>query len=174
MNSKYLLVLLFAILSGPVGAAPSTAAIYSCLVAYAVGPSVQLAELPTSEINVEDNYAAGYDATFFIKVDDKDIGYATRNKRAAIIFSGHVYPLESARRLLGIKEAPTEFDPFLAEWSKVSDATGGYLCVSFPTGDLGQNGSFQKVRSGYLLQIDRNQPRALYFVIANTDRFSKK
>jgi hypothetical protein len=151
-----------------VEATPSTAAIYSCLLAHAVGPSVHLAKLSTSQINVQDDYAAGYDAKFIIKVGDKDVGYATKNRHAAIIFSGQIYPLKAARRLLRIKEAPTEFDPFLAEWSKVSDASGGYLCASFPTGDLGQNGSFQKVRGGYFLQIDRKRPRALYFVIADT------
>lgn len=175
MNWNYPFLLLLAISSGAVEAAPSKAAIYSCLLAYSVAPSVQLAELPTSEINVEDDYKAGYDATFFIKVDGRDIGYAVKkNNQAAIIYSGNIYPLKAARRLLGIKEKPSEFDPYLAEWSKVGDATGDYLCASFPTGALGQSGSFQKVRSGYLLPIDPKQTRALYFVIANTDRFIKK
>lgn len=175
MNWNYPFLLVLAISSGTVEAAPSNAAIYSCLLAYSVAQSVQLAELPTSKINVEDDYKAGFDAKFFIKVDGMDIGYAVKNNnQAAIIYSGNIYPLKVARRLLGTKEKPSEFDPYLAEWSQVRDATGDYLCASFPTGALGQSGGFQKVRSGYLLSIAPKQRRTLYFVIADTDRFIKK
>lgn len=167
-------LLLLAVSSGALAASPSKEAIYSCLVADSVAPSVRVTELPTKEINVEDDYRAGYDAKFFIRYAGKDIGYAQKGNRAAIIYSGRLYTLTSAQPLLGTTEQPSEFDPYLGEWSQVSDRTGRYLCVSFPTGILGQSGGYQKVRSGYLLAINEKRARTLYFAIANTDHYVKR
>lgn len=174
MNWRMLCLLLPAISSDTLATPPSKAAIYSCLLAYSVAPAVRVTELQTKEINVEDGYRAGYDAKFFIRQAGKDIGYAQKGNSAAIIYSGRLYMLASARVLLGTTEPPSEFDPYLAEWRQVSDRTGRYLCVSFPTGELGQSGSFQKVRSGFLLAINGNPAGRLYFVIANTDSYVKK
>lgn len=167
-------LLLIAASSNALAAPPSKEAIYSCLLAYSVAPSVRVVELPTKEINVEEGYRAGYDAKFFIRHAGKDIGYAEKGNSAAIIYSGRLYTLTSAQPLLGTTEHPNEFDPYLSDWSQVRDRTGRYLCVSFPTGILGQSGGFQKVRSGYLLAIDEKPARTLYFAIANTDHYVKR
>jgi len=173
MNLRRLFLLLL-VSSDSLAATPSKHTIYSCLLAYSVAPSVRVTELPTKEINVEDDYRAGYDAKFFIRHAGKDIGYAQKGNSAAIIYSCRIYPLTTARPLLGTAEQPSEFDPYLGEWSLVRDRTGRYLCVSFPTGILGQSGGFQKVRSGYLLAVDEKPVRTLHFVIANTDHYVKK
>lgn len=156
-------------------AQPSRAAIFSCMSGYSVSPKVTLVEFPTNEINVEDDYKSGYHATFYIKVDGKDIGYAEKNDQYGIIYADDIYPVNGAKRLLNTKLQASDFNPSLASWSKITDATSQYLCVSFNFDGIGRSGSFQKVRGAYLLSIETAQhSRKLFFAVANIDSYSKK
>lgn len=150
-------------------AEPSSTAMRSCLLGRSISPHVAVRELPNHEILSQDAYRAGYDAPYYFKVNGKDIGYAERGDNYGIIFSGNIYPLKSARRLLSTDAQPMSFNPNLADWNTVTEANRQYLCVSFNFDGLGRSGSFQNVRGGYLLSIKAaNHANTLYFVVMNT------
>ena len=65
--------------------------------------------------------------------------------------------IAQARMLPGFNVRPTELNPYSADWATVDDKSGSYLCISFPFGDLGQSGSFQKYRSAYLMAVGRSK-----------------
>jgi hypothetical protein len=152
---------------------PSAAVAYSCLSASSVAPSVKWQQFTTKVIQSQDDYREGFDATYFIIAEGKEIGYAKKGDREAIIFDRKLFPLERARFLNGFVYYPSELNPNMAEWGNVADASGRFLCVSFPLSELAQSGSFQKFRSAYLLSIERGRPQSLYFVSGNIELFKQ-
>ena len=174
VKRAYLVLLCFFLLDAQ-AAQPSKSAVYSCLAAQSVSPSVTWRDLPTKEINSEDDYKDGYDATYYLVADGKEIGYAEKGKSKAILYDRNLYPIELAQALPGFEVRPAELNPFFAEWGTVKDASGRYLCVSFPFGVLGQSGSFQMNRSAYLMPFN-GEPgsRILYFATGNVDALSSK
>lgn len=145
---------------------PSKAAILSCLSARAVASSVTWRALPTEEINSQDDYLDGFNATYYLVVQGKEIGFAEKGAETAILFDRKIYPVDSARALSGFTTRPTELNPYVAEWGTVTAASGAFVCVSFPFGALGQSGSFQKNRSAYLMPLTGpKNARRLYSAI---------
>jgi hypothetical protein len=142
--------------------------IRGCLATRATSPNVVLRELPTNEVLSQDDYKSGYAAPFYFKAERQDIGYAVRGNGAALIFSSRLYPLASAKAVLGTTMAPSTFNPNLSDWSTVGESRGRYLCVSFNLDGLGRSGSFQNVRGGYLLSITGT--RKLYFAVTNIEQ----
>lgn len=161
MKRLCLLLLSFLIAYNVHAALPSKMAILSCLAAQAMSPSVKWRPIATDKIYSEDNYKDGFDATYYVIFGGKQVGYAERGEEKAILYGDHVLPIAQARMLPSFNVRPTELNPFSAEWSTVDDKSGSYLCVSFPFGDLGQSGSFQKYRSAYLLAIDSERGRPI-------------
>ncbi|GJJ00997.1 hypothetical protein RugamoR64_15350 [Duganella rhizosphaerae] len=151
-------------------AEPSRAAILSCLSARAVSSSVTWRALPTEEINSQDDYKDGFNATYYLNLQGKDIGYAEKGAEKGILLDHKIYPVDSARALSGFATRPTELNPYVAEWGTVTDARGKFVCVSFPFGVLGQSGSFQKNRSAYLMSLTGSKnARVLYSATGNID-----
>lgn len=152
-------------------APPSAAAAYSCLSTRSVVPSVKWRKFLTNYINSQDDYKDGFDATFYITVAGRDIGYARKDQQEAIIYDGKLFALGRERLLDGFVLYPAEFNPYMAEWGTVMDDSGKFLCVSFPPNELAMSGSFQKFRSAYLLPIDRGRSKVLYFAGGNIELF---
>jgi len=144
-------------------AAPSQLAVYSCLAAQSVSPTVKWRDVSSKEINSEDDYKDGYDATYYIVVEGKELGYAEKGESKAILYDRNIYPIKLAQALPGFDVHPTELNPFSAEWGTVQDSRGRYLCVSFPFGVLGQSGSFQSNRSAYLIPLSAEHGRRILF-----------
>ena len=138
---------------------PSKMVILSCLAAQAMSPSVKWRPIATDQIYSEEDYKDGFDATYYVISDGKQVGYAERGEEKAIIYGGRLFPLAQARMLPGFDVRPTGLNPYSADWATVDDKSGSYLCISFPFGGLGQSGSFQKYRSAYLIAVDRNKAR---------------
>jgi hypothetical protein len=156
-------------------AEPSNAVIYSCLLDRPTSPTVTLNELPTNEILSQDDYRAGYNATYYFKANGKEIGYAKNGTQFGIIYAGHIYPANTAKNLLNTKTPPRDFEPSLADWSTITDTTGQYLCASFNFEGLGRSGNFQAVRGGYLLSISAKKgTQKLFFAVANTGGYPGK
>ncbi|USX12801.1 hypothetical protein NHH88_24400 [Oxalobacteraceae bacterium OTU3CAMAD1] len=138
---------------------PSKMVILSCLAAQAMSPSVKWRPIATDKIYTEEDYKDGFDATYYVISDGKQVGYAERGEEKAIIYGDHIFPIVQARMLPGFNVPPTKLNPFSADWATVDDKSGSYLCVSFPFGVLGQSGSFQNYRSAYLIAVDDNKGR---------------
>ena len=154
---------------------PSDMAIISCLAAESTSPLVKLETLPAEKIYSQDKYKNGFDATYFIISKGRPIGYAERGERKAIIYGDEIFPVAQARMLPGFNVRPTELNPYIADWSLVTDANGNYLCISFPFGDLGESGSFQKNRSAYLINlVPGKNRRSLYGATGNIDLLRKQ
>jgi hypothetical protein len=154
---------------------PSEMAVISCLAAESASPSIKFEIFPTTRIYSQDNYKNGFDATYFIISKGRRIGYAERGEREAILYGNQIFPVAQARMLPGFDLRPTELNPHIADWSTVTDANGNYLCVSFPFGDLGQSGSFQKNRSAYLMDLGSGKDRrSLYAATGNIDLLRKQ
>ncbi|MEK2605051.1 hypothetical protein [Burkholderia arboris] len=142
-------------------AAPNEDLVKSCLLAQSVAPTVAIEAINTHEVLQEDNYAGGFDASYLVKHEGTDVGYAERKSTPALIYAGKLYRLSAARPVGkngGIK--PAAFNPSLAEWSIAREGRQRYLCVSFDFDGLGRSGSFQNVHGGYLLNA---QTKDLYF-----------
>lgn len=170
MTRKRVFLLIAMVVCEARAAEPSRNAIISCLSASSTSASVKWRALPTEEINSQDAYRDGYDATFYIIEAGMEIGYAEQGAAKGIIFDSKIYPLTGARALVGFSVRPTELNPYTAEWGMVTDASGKYLCVSFPFGGLGQSGTFQKNRSAYLMPfVAANKPRVLYYATGNLE-----
>ncbi|RFP15077.1 hypothetical protein D0T23_13895 [Duganella sp. BJB475] len=138
--------------------------------ARSVSSSVTWRALSTEEINSQDDYQDGFNATYYLAVQGKDIGYAEKGAEKGILFDHKIYPVDSARALSGFAMRPTELNPYVAEWGTVTDSRGKFGCVSFPFGVLGQSGSFQKNRSAYLLSLTASKNvRILYSATGNID-----
>lgn len=153
---------------------PSKLAILSCLAAQAVSSPVKWRPIATDKIYSEDDYKDGFNATYFIILNGKPVGYAERGENKAILYGDEIFPVARARMLPGFEVRPTELNPHMAEWATVTDGTGSYLCISFPFGDLGQSGSFQRNRSAYLVAIGHSKgPRVLYAAAGNIDSLLK-
>lgn len=148
-------------------ASPGEGLVKSCLLAQSVSQSVAIEGINTHEVSQEDDYAAGFNASFLVKHERADVGYAEGKSTQALIYAGKLYRLPAAMPVGnngGIK--PTAFNPALAEWSIARAGRQRYLCVSFNFDELGRSGSFQKVRGGYLLD---SVSRVLYFFVRNVD-----
>ncbi|SEN98431.1 hypothetical protein SAMN05428959_10417 [Duganella sp. CF517] len=142
---------------------PSKMITLSCLAAKAMSPSVKLQPIATDKIYSEEDYKDGFNATYYVISHGKQIGYAERGEENAIIYGDYLLPIARARMLPGFNVRPTELNPFSADWAKVGDKNGSYLCVSFPFGDLGQSGGFQNYRSAYLIAVNGNTGRPILF-----------
>ena len=153
-------------------AQPSNEAIFSCLMDYSVSSGVILKPLATNEIYEQENYKSAYKASYYFKAGGKDIGYAEKKGQYGIIYAGDIYPIDSAKRLLKTRLSPSQFNPFVADWSKVRDANGIYICVSFNVYGIGPGIGFQKNRAGYLLSASAlKRSRILFFISADTALF---
>ncbi|GJI96077.1 hypothetical protein RugamoR57_27950 [Duganella caerulea] len=165
-----LFFVIWLVMSEAPAAEPSRAAILSCLSARAVSSSVTWKALPTAEINSQDDYQDGFNATYYLVAQGKEIGYAEKGAAKGILFDHKIYPMEMARALPGFEVRPTELNPYIAEWGTVKDASGRFMCVSFPFGTLGQSGSFQQNRSAYLVALTASKKaRILYSATGHID-----
>lgn len=162
MKLAYLALLCFLPLNAR-AATPSKLAIYSCLAAQSVSPTVEWRGVSTREINSEDDYKDGYDASYYIVDEGREIGYAEKGSVKAILYDREIYPIDLAQALPGFDAHPTELNPFSAEWGMVLDSRSRYLCVSFPFGALGKSGSFQSNRSAYLIPLNAEHGRRVLF-----------
>jgi len=162
--SRHIIAFLLMVAYGTsAAAAPSELLVRSCLSGRPAKPSVSVHDLSTSEVIEEDNYAEGFDASYFFKYRGRDVGYAESKLDSAIIFEGKLYRLPSAEVLGDEHDSkPSSFTPSLANWSIVEDGAQSYLCVSFNFGGLGQSGDFQKVHGGYLLDT---RTKKLFFAV---------
>lgn len=168
MKRVYLALLCLLPLLDAHAAAPSKSAVYSCLAARSVSPSVKWRNISTKEINSEDDYKDGYDATYYVVVEGKEVGYAEKGASKAILYDRKIYPLELAQALPGFERRPADLNPYVAEWGTVTDVSGRYLCVSFPFGVLGQSGTFQANRSAFLMPLKGEHGlRALFSASGN-------
>lgn len=163
MKRVYLVLLCLLLLPDAQATMPSKSATYSCLAAQSVSASVKWRDISTKEINSEDDYKDGYDATYYIVVEGKEIGYAEKGESKAILYDRNIYPIDLAQALPGFEVRPTELNPFVAEWGMVMDAGSRYLCISFPFGVLGQSGSFQMNRSAFLIPVNGEHGRRTLF-----------
>jgi hypothetical protein len=144
-------------------APPSENLVRSCLQARSVASSITIRNISGDEVFQEDDYADGFNASYFFKYEGSDIGYAEGKSDQALIYSGKLYRLSksiSVGNNGGVKSAA--FNPTLAQWSLAKDGRQQYLCVSFNFDGLGQSGSFQGVHGGYLLN---SKTKNLYFVV---------
>lgn len=147
-------ILIFSAFAGDVLAkAPSDSAAVSCLAREPRAQGINYAELKSVNSYMQDDYNSGFAAKYMIRITGKDIGYAEKGKRRAIIYDKRLYPINNAVRVLGTRQAPYDFDPFLAFWAIVRDGDDKYMCVTFNFGGLGQSGSFQNVRGAYMLSL---------------------
>ncbi len=170
MMRRDLFFVLSLVVSNAWSSEPSRVAILSCLSARAISSSVTWRALPTEAINSQDDYQDGFNATFYLDVQGKDIGYVEKGVKKGILFDHQIYPVDLARGLSGFATPPTELNPYVAEWGTVTYAREKFLCVSFPFGALGQGGSFQKNRSAYLMSLTGPQnTRVLYSATGNID-----
>ncbi len=144
-------------------APPGEALVKSCLLAQSVSPSIVIRDINTHEVSQEDDYADGFNASYLVRHEGADVGYAEGKSTQALIYSGKLYRLSAAISVgnnRGIK--PTAFNPALAQWSIAGDGRQRYLCVSFNFDGLGRSGSFQNVHGGYLVNA---KTKDLYFVV---------
>lgn len=170
MKHFFFMIFLSALVVEVQAKTPSRAAIVSCLSAQSTSKSVKWVPLPTEKIYSEDDYLEGFNAIYYIKSGNKPIGYAERGHVKAVIYGNQLFPIAQAHALAGFHTRPTELDPFSADWATVADQSGTHVCISFPYGDLGQSGSFQKNRSAYLIAIGKiNGPRILHSATGNLD-----
>jgi hypothetical protein len=144
------------------GAPPDANLVKSCLLAQASVPSITIRSLNAHEVSQEDDYAAGFNATYIFKYRGSDVGYAEGKADQALIYLNKIYRLSMAVPLgdnHGIK--PDAFDPTLAQWSLAKQGHQEFFCVSFNFNGLGESGSFQNVYGGYLLNT---KTKVMYFV----------
>ncbi len=161
---KPLLIALTFVANGAFATEPSDAVVKSCLGGEAVSSKLAYRPLRTQEVLSQDEYKPGYNATYYVEIDGKDIGYAEGESNHAIIYYGRLYPLNSA---IAINEnynqqETIQFNPYLAEWSFIQEKRNLYLCTSFNFDGIGRSGNYQKVRGGYFLEVSRKK-RKLYF-----------
>ena len=161
MKRLYLLPLICLIAFNVHARTPSKMAILSCLAAQTMSPSVKWRPIATDEIYSEDDYKDGFDATYDVISGGKQIGYAERGQEKAILYGDHIFPIAQAHMLPSFNLQPTELNPFSADWTTIDDKSGSYLCVSFPFGDLGRSGGFQKYRNAYLIAVDYDRGRPI-------------
>jgi hypothetical protein len=164
MNKSMFCIMLLALSGSALAGPPSEDMVRSCLMDRGTATGVSVLDLDTSSISEQDDYANGFNATYFFQYQNEDIGYAEKGNIKALIFKGKLYKLSSASPLGDNHGSsnPGEFSPTLADWSFVKQSDGRYLCVSFNFDGLGQSGSFQKVHGGYLLDI---QTKTLYYAV---------
>jgi hypothetical protein len=170
MKLEFVLILLSTLACTAQARMPSKAVVTSCLAAQENSAAITWRPLPTHKIYSTDNYIDGFNAVYYIQSAGKVIGYAEQGKIKAILYDDQLFPITRARALSGFDTPPTELNPFVAEWSTVTDHSGSYLCISFPYGDLGQSGRFQKNRSAYLIATEKTKTqRVLYSATGNVD-----
>lgn len=146
-------------------AVPSAELVRSCLAAKASSTAVTVEELPTNEVLTDESYRPGVAATYLLALKDGDVGLARDSAGDALISSGRLYPLRTARLIQDARRADS-FEPQLASWLRLREHGRAYLCVSFNFAGLGQSGSFQRIRGGYLLPLapKKGKPQLFYAV----------
>ncbi|MCA8214819.1 hypothetical protein LGN20_13010 [Burkholderia cepacia] len=168
MKKDSLIAMVMAISCRGWAAPPHESLIESCLLAQSTSPSVALRDIDTHEVSQEDDYADGFNASYLVKFENVDVGYAEGHSTQALVYSGKIYRLSAALPVGnngGIK--PAAFNPALAQWSVATEGRQRYLCVSFDFDGLGRSGSFQNVHGGYLLNP---KTQKLYFVVRDVSR----
>jgi hypothetical protein len=147
------------------GASPTQNLVKSCLLAQSSAPSVTIQDLNAHEVSQEDNYAAGFNATYLFRYRGSNIGYAENKTGDALIFLNKIHTLSSSS-ILGDNRGvrPDSFDPTLAQWSVVKEMGREFFCVSFNFDGLGQSGGFQNIRGGYFINT---KSELMYFVVRN-------
>ena len=149
-------------------APPSQNLVMSCLMAQPSTHSVTIRSLNTHEVEEEDGYADGFNASYMFKYRGFDFGYAESKEGQALIYMGKLYRLSKAIPLgenHGIK--PGAFNPTLAQWSIAKEGAQQYFCVSFNFDGLGRSGSFQNVHGGYFINT---LTKDMYFVVRDVRR----
>lgn len=156
----------------PAAAMPSKIMQSSCLLGEATSRTVHMMQLSTNLISEQESYSDGYDAIYYFMDGKTEIGYGEKSGKGALIYSGKIYPLDTARVISKAHTEPSEFSPALASWSRVKDASGSYLCVNFNFDGIGRSGSFQNFKGGYLLDIGGGK-RYLYYVEGDVRAFRR-
>lgn len=158
---------------GKASAIPSGAAVNTCLSKRQLYEKVEWKRLSSNEMVSRENFKQGYDAIYF-RVNGKMVGIARKDYGRAIIYDEILYSVKRARKIPNFDTSNADIDPFFADWGTVKEKSGIYICINFPSGELGQSGSFQKVRNVYMLQIfPRKKTGMLYSAIgrvADADR----
>lgn len=167
---KWAVILLFIVIQPSFAKQPSDAVVFSCLTARSISSDVKFKALETNEIAEMDNYKSGYKAVYYFENAGTDTGYAKNGNRRALIYDGNVFPIEKAFVLPNARLRFYDFNPYLADWSKVTDKSGQYLCVSFNFDGLGRSGSLQAERGGYLLAVPVSKyAKGLFFATGNVN-----
>lgn len=145
---------------------PSQAVVKSCLEA-GPQPGVGVVEIPTREINQEDDYRPGYSAEYTV-FNGAAVGFATSKKSGAIIYHGRLYPITKAILLPGSKDVSRPLVHIeLASWMMLKGDGLQYLCASDNFDGVGRSGDFQKIRYGYILEVRKGGQ--LFFTNGVTD-----
>lgn len=143
-------------------AKPSASVVKACLQGESQGHATWTS-IATNEVASDDDFQRGYKATIFT-VNGRDVGYAEKPGRDALIWGRTVVPLRRAAALNQPPETPSTFTPTLADWSTVKQGSQRFLCVNFNFDGLGRSGSFQKVHGLYLMSIPRGKAKpTLYY-----------
>ncbi|MYM39940.1 hypothetical protein [Duganella qianjiadongensis] len=166
MKKREILHLTLAILLSPPiisrATPPSRSVRESCMLDQANSPRIHLDRFSTDVLYEQENYADGYDATYYFLYDDKEIGYAEKTQANALIYSGKIYRLDYAIPIPSSLSIAAEFSPALASWSKITETQQSYICVSFNFDGLGHSGTFQNFRGAFLLEVNASKPRLYY------------
>lgn len=134
---------------------PPSDVIESCLQARATTKAVTVTPMPNNEVYRQDDYADGFNATYYFTFQGQDVGYAERGDEHALIVAGKLEPLSKARRMPGATSSPPHFNPHLADWLFLSARGRDYICASFNFDGIGRSGSFQRVRGAYVISGER-------------------
>ncbi|MYN47153.1 hypothetical protein GTP23_19100 [Pseudoduganella sp. FT93W] len=165
-NKKRILHLTLVILLAPSIASHATSlpksVRESCVLDHTTSPNIHLHRFATEIFYEQENYADGYDASYYFFYRDKEIGYAQKAQTNALLYSGKVYRLVDAISTSSPLQIATEFSPALAAWSKITTAQQSYICVSFNFDGIGHSGTFQNFRGAFLLDLNASKSHLYY------------
>lgn len=136
---------------------PPKDVIESCLQARATTKAVTVTPMPNNEIYGQDDYADGFNATYYFTYKGQDVGYAERSDEHALIVAGKIKPLAKAKRVPGTTSSPPHFNPYLADWVLLSAGGRSFICASFNFDGLGRSGSLQRARGAYVFPVGRGK-----------------
>lgn len=147
---------------GKASATPSGHAVNTCLSKQQLYENVEWRKLPANELVSRENFKKGYDAIYF-RVDGKMVGIARKDYGRAIIYDETLYAVSRARKVPNFETSNADIDPFFTDWGTVKEKAETYICINFPSGELGQSGSFQKVRNVFMLQISPQKKTGILY-----------
>ena len=99
MNKSMFCIMLLTLSGSAVAGPPSEDVVRSCLLDRGTATDISVVYLGTSSISEEDDYANGFNATYFFQYQNEDIGYAEKGNIKALIFKGKLYKLSLASPL---------------------------------------------------------------------------